>query len=288
MRKTMTSARLALVVFFVVVLLPGCLNPNASGATYQLTIQSDGHGTVTPSGTISVTGNAPVEISASASAGWNWSTWTVLQGSAVFDRRDYAATTVTLTSDAVIQANFDRYVDWKIKSLPGPHDWAGVACSANGNTLVAAVYDGPIYTSTDNGASWKVSSYIAGPYSHVASSSDGTHLAACENGGKIHTSADGGAHWTSPASPGSMYWSAIASSSDGSILAACESGSLWMSTDSGSTWSQTSAPSVDWKDICMSSDGTHLAAVATSGEIYTSDNTGSDWAARTGAATSYW
>ncbi|MEY4488641.1 MAG: hypothetical protein RIQ79_1149, partial [Verrucomicrobiota bacterium] len=43
---------------------------------------------------------------------------------------------------------------WTAQVASGNRDWRGVASSADGTKLVAVVYDGPIYTSTDSGFTW--------------------------------------------------------------------------------------------------------------------------------------
>ena len=58
--------------------------------------------------------------------------------------------------------------------------WTGVASSSDGAVLAACEDFGYIYTSKDNGASWKLRSGSGNRrWSGITSSSDGTKLAAC-------------------------------------------------------------------------------------------------------------
>src|SRR5216683_1139178 len=65
--------------------------------------------------------------------------------------------------------------------------WQSVASSSDGTKLVACVYGGKIYTSTDSGANWTERASNRN-WRSVASSSDGTKLVACVYGGRIYTS----------------------------------------------------------------------------------------------------
>jgi photosystem II stability/assembly factor-like uncharacterized protein len=57
--------------------------------------------------------------------------------------------------------------------------WNSIAASADGNKLVATVYGGGIYSSTDSGTTWKPTGAPSGmPWKTVASSADGTKLIA--------------------------------------------------------------------------------------------------------------
>jgi hypothetical protein len=111
--------------------------------------------------------------------------------------------------------------------------WSAVASSADGTKLVAAAeategngsyLPGPIYTSTDSGASWALSGAPSNVWYSVACSADGTKLVAAAYAGPsqvggtgvIYTSADSGVTWTN-VSPSTNYWMSVASSADGTI-----------------------------------------------------------------------
>jgi uncharacterized repeat protein (TIGR03803 family) len=176
------------------------------------------------------------------------------------------------------------------------HNWDAIASSADGTKLVAVAYDlgtggiytgGPIYTSTNSGATWISNSLPVGQWESVACSADGTELVVAGGGGghalgPIYLSTNSGAIWT-PTSAPSNNWYSVASSADGTKLAAVDGGGqrIYTSPDSGNTWTNTSAPSNYWYSVASSADGTKLVAVAGLyshiGPIYTSTNSGATW-----------
>ncbi len=75
--------------------------------TYTLTVENDGNGTTVPSGSISVNHGAVTTLSAIPAAGYEFSQWTVISGSAAIADPASAATSVSLTAgNAVIRAEF--------------------------------------------------------------------------------------------------------------------------------------------------------------------------------------
>jgi len=85
--------------------------------------------------------------------------------------------------------------------------FASVASSADGSKLVAVGSYGPIYTSSDSGATWNAADfYING--SSVASSADGSKLVATATmpgSGLIYLSTDSGLTWHPSKGPTSSY-----------------------------------------------------------------------------------
>jgi hypothetical protein len=171
-------------------------------------------------------------------------------------------------------------------SRDSSRSWQCVASSADGSKLVAGVYNGQIYTSSDSGATWTArdsSRY----WQAVASSADGSKLVAVDNGGGvsggfIYTSTDSGATWT--ARDSARYWLSVASSSDGSkLVAGAHSGYIYTSTDSGATWTQRDSTRI-WNSLASSSDGSKLVAgvgvTGLPGYLYTSTDSGTTWTPR--------
>jgi hypothetical protein len=171
--------------------------------------------------------------------------------------------------------------------------WSSVASSADGTNLVAAAeatladgsfLPGPIYTSTNAGASWMPSGAPSNVWYSVACSADGTKLVAAayagpsQNGGTglIYTSADSGVTWTNASLP-TNYWMSAASSTDGTQLIAVSlfnqspqnPGVIWRSTNSGVNWNEDALTGY-FSSAASSADGTILAVadVARDG-IYT-------------------
>ncbi|MBN1576827.1 MAG: VWA domain-containing protein, partial [Chitinispirillaceae bacterium] len=78
------------------------------GSPVTLTVENDGNGATSPSGAISVAPDAPRSISASPAIGYRFNNWTVTSGNATFADPAAYSTTVTLTSNATIRANFSQ------------------------------------------------------------------------------------------------------------------------------------------------------------------------------------
>lgn len=176
---------------------------------------------------------------------------------------------------------------WEQTSAPS-QSWTSVAASANGSGLVAAA-NGPIYTSTDSGATWQQTSAPLTNWAAVASSADGTRLVAVVDGGLIYSSTNAGGAWAATTAP-NRQWKSIACSGDGTRLAAVYAqgfldGGICLSTNSGSTWTLANAPSNGWYSVASSADGAKLAAMTTDsltpagpyGWIYVSTDAGKTW-----------
>lgn len=161
--------------------------------------------------------------------------------------------------------------------------WEGLASSADGTKLVAAVAGsgggpGPagLYTSTDAGVTWILRDSPRAWW-RVASSADGTKLAATDLTGFIYTSTDSGATWTQRAI--SANWWGIASSSDGTkLIAASVNNLVYTSSDSGVTWTPISIPGAgtQFLNVASSADGTKLV-VGNLNKVFRSTDSGATW-----------
>lgn len=126
---------------------------------------------------------------------------------------------------------------WTTTSAPN-EGWLAVASSADGTKLVAVagVNDvsiggtdgGPIYTSTNSGATWQAANAPIARWFCVASSADGNRLVAGAfgdaPGGGIYVSSNGGKDWTLTSAPTAEGWISVASSADGAKLVAVSEG----------------------------------------------------------------
>jgi hypothetical protein len=177
---------------------------------------------------------------------------------------------------------------WTTNGAPSQY-WNAIASSADGTKLVAAVYGGGVYTSTNSGVTWSLTSApsngLAGAWESVASSADGSKLAAVAfYNNPIYVSTNSGTDW-SPNGP-IENWQSVACSSDGSKLVAVASinGPICISTNGGATWTQaTNAPSLFWQTVASSADGSVLVAApggsGPAGPIYVSSDSGTTWIA---------
>jgi hypothetical protein len=224
---------------------------------------------------------------------------------------------------APIFVSSDSGVSWTLTSAP-TNMWSSVASSADGaklfaggNFLERTIFStnpvpGGIFVSTNQGATWNLSSAPTNQWSSLACSADGSKIVAANSpldptvGGPIYRSTDSGATWTVTTAP-SKHWSSVASSADGTKLVAVATyeyndgsqevpGLVYTSTDSGATWTPTSAPGNVWASVACSADGTKIVAAANSpdepqlgdqGLIYRSTDSGLTWTP-TGAPSNYW
>ena len=184
---------------------------------------------------------------------------------------------------ALLTANFALAQTWTQTSAP-INSWDAIASSADGTKLVAGIDNGGIYTSTDSGSTWTLTSAVTtNMWTSVASSADGTILAATDLETGIYVSTNSGATWVHPINTASYYWNSVASSADGKkIVAAGERPNytfiICSSTNFGLTWTSNSAPQGDAWAIASSADGSKLVlAAANGGPIYTSTNSGAVW-----------
>ncbi len=89
---------------------------------------------------------------------------------------------------------------WRITNAPG---FEAVAASADGTKLVAAGTGG-IYSSSDSGTTWRLTSASLAGGKSVASSADGTKLVAVV--GTVWLSDDSGATWQQASAPADVFW----------------------------------------------------------------------------------
>jgi hypothetical protein len=178
---------------------------------------------------------------------------------------------------------------WTQTSAPTNY-WNSIAASADGTKLVAAVYGGGIYTSTNSGATWTLTGApsdggLDSAWESVASSADGTKLVAVRfYDNPIYLSTNSGINWSTNGP--SENWQSVACSSDGKKLVAVVyiGGPIYTSTNSGTIWTQaTNAPDNWWQSVASSADGNKLVAAVGgrggggSGPIYASTNSGATW-----------
>ena len=166
-------------------------------------------------------------------------------------------------------------------------EWRCLACSADGQVMVAGAFGYGMQVSTNSGATW--SSSPGGYWYGVACSTNGTVLAAVDGYNEVIViSTNSGTSWAQATNVPSLFWDLIACSADGTKLIAAGGSSgyagnlIYLSTDSGTTWSlATNAPNVGWHSVASSADGTRLVATgrdaSNTGWIFTSFDSGNTW-----------
>jgi hypothetical protein len=199
---------------------------------------------------------------------------------------------VKQSSGQSVLGNFSSFVNsfWNLTGS-GSGNWTAIASSSDGTKLVASIFNGQIYVSTDSGGTWVGQTGTSGKqWQSVASSADGTKLVGVVNGSGIYTNAATG--WMITGAK-TTNWDAVASSADGTkLVATVVGGWIYTSTDSGSTWTkQTSGltSGASWECVASSaSGGTLIAAATSSGQIYVSIDSGQDWSAQSGTSGKNW
>jgi hypothetical protein len=117
--------------------------------------------------------------------------------------------TTDLTGGGEIEYSTNSGVTWRLSDASMNWDWSAIACSTNGNFMVAAAYGdtnknpGPVYISTNSGANWMPTTAPNLAYGAVACSADGTKITvACLNSyqsispNAVYSSTNSGATWT--------------------------------------------------------------------------------------------
>lgn len=187
----------------------------------------------------------------------------------------------------------------------GKLDWTRLACSADGNTVVAGganTWDrGGVMRSTDRGITWSETYLGAGkPIRELALSADGRFL-ACVQIFDVCVSSDLGATWTTAARPsagGVGYTpSKLHYSSDGSLLVGLHdrmysnvaASHLFASTNNGTSWTSR----CEWPDYTISSSsalsgGGQKMLLAKDHSILESLDGGSSWSTLEGSGRRSW
>jgi hypothetical protein len=207
------------------------------------------------------------------------------------------------TGQSILVGNLLKITGAAWRSIPSGYQWRAAAASGDGKKLVALVYGGQIYTSSDYGATWggggssanwtaaavsgtgayvftAASPGVLGSYSRnwsgLACSVDGHYVVACANGEYLYRSSNYGASWGTM-SADARSWTGIASSGDGVNLAACAIGTtISVSTNSGSSWTP-GATIQTWSCIAGAANGGIFVAGVNGGQLYVSYDSGTSW-----------
>jgi hypothetical protein len=199
---------------------------------------------------------------------------------------------VWLTAILLLFNNFVFAQSWTQTSAPITN-WTSMACSGDGNKLIAAanggvgpgpyyiIAPGSIYISTNSGVTWtQATNAPTADWTSVASSADGNRLTAAASGGGIWRSVDSGFTWLQTGAL-SNNWVSVASSADGKKLNALARvfppPDFYTSSDSGNNWTTNASPYDRWVAIASSADGNKLVACGALGTVLASTNSGKSW-----------
>jgi hypothetical protein len=216
------------------------------------------------------------------------------------------STLFCLLSTAVTIDCATASLQWEQSSAPiGP--WRTLACSADGNTLIAAGAEyldfdswrtSSIFISTNRGLAWSKTAAPSNTWISVACSVDARTIVAASHqqypsdafAEHVYLSRDAGVSWQVSSAP-AANWSSVACSWDAKqIVAAAVNGGIYISQDGGVTWTRTAAEDRSWSSITCSADGERLFAFCEAnlaaypypgrvilGNIFRSLDAGSTW-----------
>ena len=138
--------------------------------------------------------------------------WVELRPAGDVNRRWYAlatdATGIHLIAAAYgfsgtegwVYTSADSGANWtKSEAFQASMYWQCAASDSDGSNLIAAVYDGRVYTSSNGGTDWterRPAGNTSQRWLTVASDADGSHLIAGTSAGRLWTSSNGGSTWT--------------------------------------------------------------------------------------------
>lgn len=164
--------------------------------------------------------------------------------------------------------------------------WNILATSTDGQTVIAGVFDGRLYLSTDAGARWtetQPAGNTDGSWQALAMSSDGQQIVVGNYSGRLYVSNNRGSSWNEiqPVGNASETWITAGISDDGqTIMVAAFEGRAYLSTDGGENWIEVQPggnADLNWYTLAISGDGQTLYASVNTGRIYRSVNQGADW-----------
>ena len=176
-------------------------------------------------------------------------------------------------------------------------EWTGIACSTNGNIVVAVATGGGIYISKNHGWTWQPTTAPLSNWGAVACSGSGRDIVACSIDYGFFMSHDGGDHWiVSNQAPGGE-WDGVTMSVDGRKIAAVDfyDTLVYRSNNSGASWESNSIVAPDSpegsygfsRSIAGTPDGTKLMVTTIVGTVYSSTDSGITWL-KTSAPTGNW
>jgi hypothetical protein len=160
--------------------------------------------------------------------------------------------------------------------------WYSIASSSSGQYLIACIFGGNIWNSSDFGLTWTQRTGAGTRnWSAVSISADGSiqfavvdpNVINASNNSLIFRSTDFGINFSQINSRSNVRYGSVANSSDGTICAvgSISSGYIWVSrnaTDITPTWTSLGSTIRDYRSIAISSDGNTILAPALGGYIY--------------------
>ena len=235
-------------------------------AWQSLTMSADGSRLFAGSG---VTVPSPAYLSTNSGKSWIKANGPNRNWHAVSSSGDGLLLVAVDPSAQLVLTSTDGGLNWHTNSPQVLATWSTVASSADGRRLIVGAggvdrtTNGPVYTSSDSGASWVSNNLPVSSWRSVASSASGEILLAAAGGlsaGPVYVSTNAGASWAITSAP-VTNWQSVAVSADGSVIAALarfDATPLFISTDLGATWQSYVLPQAIRSDVVISADGARL------------------------------
>jgi hypothetical protein len=140
-------------------------------------------------------------------------------------------TNVFNSGSGLIFVSTNMGVNWNLSASAPPFAWGPVVCSGDGSQVFAGItgaQGGGIYTSTDSGTTWSLTSAPTNNWQSLSMSTHGDVLLAGANvfdgtaySGQIYLSTNGGFSWNPQNAP-NTGWGCVFCSADGGLLTAGE------------------------------------------------------------------
>jgi hypothetical protein len=227
--------------------------------------------------------NGPIYTSGDAGATWQTNGVPVLFWTGIASSSDGSRLAACAWSDGIYLST-NSGMSWQQASNTSSGVWQSIACSSDGSVIVAVslAYEwggilttGPLFISTNYGATWATPNLPNRVWTTVACSSNGMVMVAATGDATIYVTTNRGLAWTTADTPAES-WSSVVISADGTRQVAVSIGSggsggqsvlagdgaIFVSTNSGASWIQTSAPNDYWESVACSTDGSILIAAA--------------------------
>jgi photosystem II stability/assembly factor-like uncharacterized protein len=219
-----------------------------------------------------------ISVSTNSGADWTLATnrhayWNTVAGSADGTKWIAVGSKLADTPPSSLYISTDSGTTWQSNSFTNPNGWWLAASSTDGTKFaVAPPNGGPVYTSTNSGATWTLSA-TGPPYIWaMTTSADSSKLVVSTTYPyRLLVSQDWGATWVQVAAiPVSDNFGYLVSSADGNTLI----GSLfrlqpyvYLSFDGGTTWTKSNLPAsvTSANGVAVSADGSRLMATANNG-----------------------
>jgi alpha-tubulin suppressor-like RCC1 family protein len=190
------------------------------------------------------------------------------------------ASVIIAAAGTTLFVSSDSGVTWSARDTSLGVQWSDVACSADGQKMVAVGAGKNVYTSFDQGRTW-IARDLPRNWAYVATSADGARMLAAVNTGQLFVSTNSGVTWAQRTQMTIYGWRDVASSADGTnLVAIADRAPIFVSTNAGLSWISRETPRA-WTSVASSSDGKRLAATVANGGIYVSRDAGVTWELRT-------